>query len=481
MIVEIDRAAIAKHDLIVTELDPRSLRLLTVLGVAVGCVALTIACVVLIGGWLVGVDALKGVLPGFSTMKVNTAIGIGCLGAALAVTHAGRRYRRIANAVASVTVLIGLLTLAEYTFHWEAGIDQLWIKDVATPPNAAEPGRPAVATAVMITLLGAALLCTEHPALSRVRTAAALIVSMISWATLNGYVFGPQALGEVPLLNSVALHTAASMLLLSLGVLAAKPVSWPVRTMLARGTGGIICRWLVPAAILAPPLLGWLLTREGFFDFFPAQFDWALYSASFTLGSLWLTLALAHRITVIDAERQSAAELSRHDPLTGLANRRAFDTFLLENFNLSRRHGHSLALLSIDVDQFKTYNDVFGHPAGDALLKGLGVILSSLARETDLVARLGGEEFGIVLPETDVEGACAFAERVRAEVEQATQFRRQITVSVGVTALSDKMRAPADLIVDCDSALYRAKGGGRNLVCASDTCFASAAPVSVRA
>lgn len=138
-------------------------------------------------------------------------------------------------------------------------------------------------------------------------------------------------------------------------------------------------------------------------------------------------MTLAHRITVIDAERQSATELSRHDPLTGLANRRAFDAFLLASFNLSRRHGHALALLSIDIDHFKSYNDAFGHPAGDALLKDLSIILSSHARETDLVARLGGEEFGIILPETDAEGARVLAERVRAEVEQATQFRRPLT------------------------------------------------------
>lgn len=450
-------------------LDDGLMRLLAVLRVAVGWLALITACVVLVGGWVLGADPLKGIVPGFSTMKVNTAIGIGCLGAALAVSGTVRRYRRTLNTMAGIGLSIGLLTLAEYLFHWNAGIDQLWIRDVAIPPSG-DPGRPAAATAVMIALLGAALLCAGQPGLTRAKTVTALVTLVTSWATLNGYIFGSQALREVPFLNSVALHTAILLLLLSLGALSLEPVSWPIRTVLARGTGGIICRWLLPTAVLAPPVLGWLLTRQGSLDFFPPQFDWALYSAISTLVSAWLIVTLAHRITVVDAERQSATELSRHDALTGLANRRAFDAFLRESFQLSRRYTHPAALVLLDIDHFKSYNDAFGHSAGDALLKSLSVILSSLVRETDLVARLGGEEFGIVLPETDVAGARKLAERVRAEVEQATQFRRRVTVSVGVSTLADAMQVPSDLIEDCDAALYRAKSGGRNLVCVSGSC-----------
>lgn len=461
--------ASGQRALLATEPDSESLRWFAMLSVATGYVVLATASLVLIGGWVMGVDALKRVGPGFSTIKVNTAIGIGCVGAALAMTRIDRRYRRIGKMVASLSVLIGLVTLAEYAFHWDAGIDQLWIMDPATPQGA-NPGRPGPVTAFMISLLGGATLCAGRAALARPKTVAALIVSVISWATLNGYVFGAHALQEIPLLDTVALPTASLMLLLSLGVLAAEPVSSPIRTVLAHGTGGVICRWLLPAAILTPPVLGWLLTQHGSAVLFPPKVDWAVYSAVSTLGSVWLILALAHRITVIDAERQAAAELSRHDPLTGLANRRAFDAFLLESFHLSRRHGHALSLLLMDVDHFKSYNDVFGHPAGDELLRKLSVILRTVARETDLVARLGGEEFGIVLPETDAEGARVLAERVRAEMEQATQFKRQVTLSVGVATLSDRMRKPTDLIEDCDSALYRAKSGGRNMVCADIVC-----------
>lgn len=297
-----------------TELDPQAHRVLTALSVAVGWCALLTASAVVVGGWAGGVDALKSVLPGFSTMKTNTAIAVGALGGALLLTGMNKRYRPIGTALSGVALLIGVLTLAEYAFHWNAGIDQLWFRDIATPATAA-PGRPAMATAIMAALLGAALLCAGRPALARGKTVAAVITSMIAWATVTGYLFGPQALQQVSLFSSVAVHTAGLMLLLALGVLAAEPVSWPIGTALTSTTGGVICRWLLPPAILAPPILGWLLSRDGLLDFFPAQFNWALYSTLSTFGSVWLILTLAHRITAIDAERSSASKLSQalHD------------------------------------------------------------------------------------------------------------------------------------------------------------------------
>ncbi|HUI58671.1 MAG TPA: PAS domain S-box protein [Steroidobacteraceae bacterium] len=295
-------------------LDGRARRVLGAFSIAVGCSVLLTASVVVVGGWAAGVDALKSIVPGFSTMKVNTAIALGALGGALALTGVDKRYRPIGNLLAGVALIVGLLTLAEYAFAWNAGIDQLWFKDSATSPTAA-PGRPAMATAVMTTLLAASLLGTGRAALAHEKTLAAVMSLMIAWATLTGYLFGPQALHEVPLFSSVALHTAVLMLLLGLGVLAVEPLSWPLQTALTRSTGGVICRWLLPPALLAPPMLGWLLSRQGVLDFLPTQFDWAVYSTASTFGSVWLILSLAHRIAVIDAQRSSATELSQtlHD------------------------------------------------------------------------------------------------------------------------------------------------------------------------
>lgn len=441
-------------------LDTTTMRSLAVFGVSVGCAAVLVGWLVLVGGWAFGMSALKSVLPGMNAMTPNTAAGIVTLGMGLALVTYGRSSHFVGEVAAAVALSLGLITLAEYAIGWNAGIDQLLFKDTA----ATFPGRPAVATALMISLLGAALLCVHRPALHLLKTFAGLSTTLIAWGSLNAYVFGGEALQEFPLFSPPALHTAAVMFVLGIGVLSAEPVSWPVRMALGHGTGGVVCRGLLPPAILAPPFLGWFLTRGGVSDFLPGQIDWVLYSAIFSLGSAALIMLLAHRIALIEAERTVATEQSLHDALTGLPNRRAYESFLLENFNLSERHQHALSLMLLDIDGFKAYNDAYGHLAGDDLLKNLGALLSSVERETDLVARIGGDEFAVVMPETDIAGAHVLAERVRAKVERSSLFRRRVTVSVGIATMTDRTASTSMFLQDCDAALYRAKKAGRNQI-----------------
>ncbi len=438
-------------------LDAATVRSLAVFAVSAGCAAVLVGCMVLVGEWAFGMESM---LPGMPAMKPNTAAGIVTLGTGLALAASNRSSHIVGDVAAAVALSLGLITLAEYAIGWNSGIDQLLFKESA----ATFPGRPAVATALMISLLGAALLCVHRQALHLLKTFAGLSTTLIAWGSLNAYVFGGRALQEVPLLTSISLHTAVVMLFLGMGVLSTVPVSWPVHMALARGTGGVICRGLLPPAILAPPILGWCLTRRGVSNILPSQTDWALYSGIFSLGSAGLIMLLAHRIALLDAERTVATEQSLHDPLTGLPNRRAFESFLLENFNLSERHHHPLSLMLLDIDDFKAYNDAYGHPAGDELLKNLGVLLSSVERETDLLVRIGGDEFSVVMPETDIAGAHVLAERARAQVERSSLFRRRVTVSVGIAAMTDRTASTSMLLQDCDAALYRAKKAGRNQV-----------------
>ena len=120
----------------------------------------------------------------------------------------------------------------------------------------------------------------------------------------------------------------------------------------------------------------------------------------------------------------------------------------------------------IDIDHFKNYNDQFGHPAGDEALQYLANCLLKNRRDTDMVARVGGEEFVIVLPQTDIKDALQIAETVRKAVAEITDLKCQITVSLGITELGDqKLEAEALLVGQADQALYEAKRKGRNCVC----------------
>lgn len=170
------------------------------------------------------------------------------------------------------------------------------------------------------------------------------------------------------------------------------------------------------------------------------------------------------------------AALALLDGLTGLANRRRFDTVLNEEYARAMRNETSLALIMLDVDFFKKYNDRYGHPQGDECLKKISKTLKSAsARPGDLVARYGGEEFAILLPGTDTSGATAVAERVRLaiqaiQIEHAENAGRIVTISAGVSSMlpSRKDNSPADIVLAADQALYEAKKSGRNRVCGSD-------------
>ena len=152
------------------------------------------------------------------------------------------------------------------------------------------------------------------------------------------------------------------------------------------------------------------------------------------------------------------------DGLTGLWNHRAFQQKLTEEFDRSKRYHTSLSLVFVDVDKFKPFNDTYGHPAGDEVLKQVARLLQSAARTTDCVARYGGEEFVVVLPETDETGAQDAAERIRLAVEQAAWKQRAITISGGVASIRPDTENPAMLIKEADQALYVSKEFGRNRV-----------------
>jgi diguanylate cyclase (GGDEF)-like protein len=199
-------------------------------------------------------------------------------------------------------------------------------------------------------------------------------------------------------------------------------------------------------------------------------------------GFLALTMVTVFSVSVVQIEREvfqkklliayeEMEKLATTDSLTGLANRRLFEESLKADWARALRHGESLALLMIDVDQFKSYNDRFGHPAGDICLRTIAQSIVSLNhRSTDLLARYGGEEFLFLLPGATLEDAARMAETIRMRIEglhgkadNAIQY--PVSVSIGCAAVIPARGVfPDTLIAASDEAVYRAKRNGRNRV-----------------
>ena len=181
----------------------------------------------------------------------------------------------------------------------------------------------------------------------------------------------------------------------------------------------------------------------------------------------------------VELEKKNS-ELQRQsslDGLTGIANRRRFDEYLEQEWLRATRDGKRLALILIDIDHFKAYNDSYGHQGGDACLKRVARTLDSeLKRAADVAARYGGEEFVIVLPDTDLHGAGMIAGKLRNAVEALhiehanSKTAQHVTISLGVASTFPREGGiPAALIELADEALYKAKESGRNQVCLSET------------
>jgi diguanylate cyclase (GGDEF)-like protein len=187
------------------------------------------------------------------------------------------------------------------------------------------------------------------------------------------------------------------------------------------------------------------------------------------LQALYQQLRAAHQeLAQLNAElveaNRALAQAALTDGLTGLKNHRAFQESLHSLVQMAERHRQPLSLIMLDIDHFKQFNDRFGHPAGDELLKQVAEVLRQSARAYDVVARYGGEEFALLLPNTTLEQAVQVAERIRTQISQIQNPHAPVSASLGVA--SYRMGTPpATLLYEADAALYRAKHNGRNQVC----------------
>ncbi|WP_169739838.1 GGDEF domain-containing protein [Actinospica robiniae] len=306
----------------------------------------------------------------------------------------------------------------------------------------------------------------------------------VAWAiAIAGGVSGPDARWRTPVFV-VSIFAAGFGAVLLLGRRAPTWLlfAFPSVTAVLICTPPLVSQESTPAGSI---LLVWPILFAGYL--LPERIAWA------TLGvSLGLLMAMALRVhsdgTVAScvevglslvATAYITVHLRRHnrtlvyrlhqeariDALTGLANRRAFDDLLERDFTLYQRRGDPLSLLAIDVDHFKRLNDRAGHPAGDAALAALAAVLAAQVRRGDIVARVGGEEFAVLLTDCPTGVAQHRARALRAVVAaDSAAWPNPITVSIGVATVPAHADTPAGLVTAADTALYAAKAAGRDTV-----------------
>ena len=422
-------------------------------------------------GWSIDSEVLKRFVPGLTAMNPATAIGFICLGWSLGVlsSRTGRALGSVARVLALLVVVLGASRILALLGVWDFQFDQYLFRDKLMFADFGRPNRMAPNTALNFVLLGAALALIDRP-VGRFRTAPLLsvIAAMTSLLALMGYAYGLRPFYGIGANFAMALPTAATFFVLSVGVLCARPTHGIMAVISSDSSGGTMVRRLLPAVVIIPlALSGLQLAGQRAMIFDDAFGLWLLAVAIMTV----FTVLVAWNATLLfrsDLDRATAARAlahqATHDTLTQLPNRRLFVERLTAAFDNARHHGTSTAVLIIDLDLFKVINDSLGHVVGDELLIAAGQRIAACLGPGDVVARLGGDEFTVLLPDlTDRDRAVAVSNRIKHEFDQPfiVGLHEVFTsASVGIT-FSDGNDSPADVIRQADIAMYRAKARGK--------------------
>jgi diguanylate cyclase (GGDEF)-like protein len=424
------------------------------------CLVGTIACISL-AGWILRIPVLTSIFPGVVSMKANTAIAFLLLsGAVCAATQ--DRWPGWQRLLAVAAAALGLLTLIEYASGTSFGIDQILFRDPARAPH---PGRMAPISAVNFLLLAAALLMPSSKLSNYIKEALALLLALSATFAMVGYIYGVPALyGAVSgSSTAMALHTGASFLLLTVAFLLIPRQEGFVQVLRGPSIASMAARYMLPPAVLVPVVLGGLFIRSRW-NLGNPHLVMALSVVSDIVLLVVLIWLFAVMIQRVETERALMQRQADTDKLTGIYNRRHFETSLELEIQRARRYGAPLALLMIDVDNFKRLNDSYGHLVGDRMLYRLARECESCLRTSDVFCRYGGDEFVIIAPETSAQAAVAMARRMRQNIDGVStdQSFGPLAISIGITVWEDNFKTNDDFIAAADSALYRAKSAGRN-------------------
>lgn len=480
----------------------KKLRLLTTYARMVAVTVVVLGMVVL-AGWQLDIPMLRSVLPGWTAMVVNTAsmlavLGVGLWCATLGESQVGSLVRRLCAALA---LLVGGLTLVEYAMQVDLAIDLLLPFEHQRNQPVLFPGRMAPATALCILLSGLSLLSLKgRTLLPQSLVFSTLFISLIA---VIGYMFDVSALYTVGIYSSMAIHTAIALILLNTGILAIRQTSELVELLISDTAGGGMARSLlsiVPLVVLG--FGGVLLVGEmqGYYD---NRFSLALMAtlsiatlvtvilrsanhlrwvdksrgraqAEFAALNAELEIRVAERTRALEAtnnklmdemtQRQKIEDevrrLSLTDELTGLHNRRSFFLLADQLMRAARRNDQSCLLFFIDLDGLKKINDAYGHEAGDLAITAAAQVLKAAFRDSDVVARIGGDEFVVLAADIEepADGPIARIQALVDEFNGSDRCRYPIALSIGAVGCAPRELKPlGELLASADALMYANK------------------------
>lgn len=405
--------------------------------------------------WGLGAGPLRAMVQSDDCLRAGSALG--CLLAGGALLLGGR----MPHASLALSLMLALLGGTEL-FRYAQGLGEIsgaWFgwRLPAWPDR--PDGRITELAALSFVLLGIVGAAVVARCVAQLRDAGAIAVILIAMAA--GASYGLVMAGEsASLLRSMPAMTAVLMLLLALGWMASVPTTGVTRIAVADSAGGAFARRLILPALLLPAMLTFVFKaaqlRLGMSE------PLALALAAVTTGGAVTAIIVwvAFLLDASERQRRTVQVLSRDantDGLTRVANRRAFDAEL----GRLLQAGDALALLMLDLDHFKRFNDDFGHQAGDEVLREVGRLLHAEVRPRDMVARYGGEEFAILLPGGDAQRARQVGQRIVEAFRAHRWLNRPVTVSVG-GAVAAAAEMPETLVERADAALYHSKQAGRD-------------------
>jgi len=420
----------------------------------VGWLLVAVSLIVLLA-WVSAVAPLQMFALPATSMRAGAALAGVLAGGALLLSH---RWPWSSFLLSLLLTLLAGCELLEFA----SGAKVICLPDLGglLPhwPNR-PPGKMLELTAVAFTLLGLVGMAVASRQVIWLREACALAVIAITMASIAafGLVLAGTAF-NLPLRMPIV--TASLLLLLTLAWMASVPSTGLTRIVVADSPGGAFARRLILPALLLPSLLTFLFEMvQAWLGVSEAQ---ALSLAAVVTGGVVAAAILWVAYLLDRSERQRRTVLALRtdantDGLTGLANRRAFDAGLAQ----ALRENEDVALLILDLDHFKSFNDDFGHQAGDDALREAGRLLHAELRPGDLAARYGGEEFAVVLVRSDAERVAQVGRRILAAFHARQWPNRPVRVSIGA-ALAVSGEAPAGRISRADAALYRSKQEGRD-------------------